>query len=109
MPWKVNFFQTTRGESVIEDFIKAQDETTYAKILLYIKILAENGPFLKPPYITKLQNKLYELRVTGIVAIRIFYTMKNNEYYLVHAFKKKSQKTPAKEIKIALDRIKEII
>ena len=74
-----------------------------------IRLLANNGPFLKPPYIKKLQGKLYELRMSGIVAIRIFYTIHNNEYYLLHAFKKKSQKTPAQEIKTALDRMRELV
>jgi len=109
MAWKVLFFQTTRGDSPVEDFIKEQDEATYAKVLQSIKLLSENGPFLKPPYIKKLQDKLYELRISRKVAIRIFYTISNNEYYLLHAFKKKSQKTPTKEIKVALDRMKEIV
>jgi len=52
---------------------------------------------------------LYELRISGRVEIRILYTVKNGEYYLLHAFKKKTQKTPSREIKTALDRIKEII
>jgi len=109
MTWRVLFFQTIRGGSPVEDFIREQDEATYAKILQSIKLLAENGPFLKPPYIKKLQNKLYELRISGKVAIRIFYTIANNEYYLLHAFKKKSQKTPAKELKTALDRLSKIV
>lgn len=73
-----------------------------------LSFLTNNGPFLKPPYIKKLHDKLYELRISGSVALRIFYTIHDNKYYLLHAFKKKSQKTPAQEIKIALDRIKEI-
>ncbi len=109
MAWQVLFFQTARGDSPVEDFIKEQDEATYAKVLQSMRLLANNGPFLKPPYIKKLQNKLYELRISGKVAIRIFYTMSNNEYYLLHAFKKKSQKTPSKELKLALDRLKEIV
>lgn len=107
--WKVRFFQTARGESPIEDFIKSQNEATYAKILHLILLLKNNGPYLKPPYIKKLQSDLYELRATGKIAVRIFYTMINNEYYLLHIFKKKTDKTPAKEIKIALDRTKEIV
>ncbi len=109
MAWQVLFFQTARGDSPVEDFIKEQDEATYAKVLQSMRLLANNGPFLKPPYIKKLQNKLYELRISGKVAIRIFYTMSNNEYYLLHAYKKKSQKTPSKELKLALDRLKEIV
>ena len=109
MAWKVKFFQTSRGDSPVKEFIEEQDEAIYAKVLHAIRLLANNGPFLKPPYIKKLQSKLYELRISGVVAIRIFYTIHNNEYYLLHAFKKKSQKTPIKEIKTALDRIKEIV
>lgn len=109
MEWKVKFFGTARGDYLVKTFIEEQDEITYAKILLSIQLLRQNGPFLKPPYIKKLQSKLYELRIPGKVEIRIFYTIFNNEYYLLHAFKKKSQKTPQKELKIALDRMKEII
>ena len=109
MAWKVLFFQTARGGSPVEDFIKGQDEATYAKVLQSIRLLANSGPFLKPPYIKKLQNKLYELRISGKIAIRIFYTIVNNEYYLLHAFKKKSQRAPSKELKVALDRMKEIV
>lgn len=107
--WKVKFFQTARGDRPVEDFTKEQNETTYAKILNAILLLRNGGPFLKPPYIKKLQDKLYELRVSGTVAIRILYTIHNNEYYLLHAFKKQTQKTPPKESKVAIDRIKEIV
>ena len=109
MAWKVLFFQTARGDYPVKEFLKEQDEATYAKVLLAIRLLANNGPFLKPPYIKKLQNRLYELRISGTVAIRIFYTIHSNEYYLLHAFKKKSQKTPNREMKTALDRMKEIV
>lgn len=106
--WKVNFFQTARGRYPVKEFIEEQDITTRSKIALSIRLLINQGPFLKPPYIKKLQDRLYELRISGIIQVRIFYTIHNNEYYLLHVFKKKSQKTPPKEIKIALDRIKEI-
>lgn len=109
MAWKVNFFQTSRGSYPVKDFIEEQDKPTNAKLISSIELLESDGPYLKPPYIKKLQNKLYELRVSGKVAIRIFYTNKEGEYYLLHAFKKKTQKTPSKEIKTALDRLREII
>lgn len=109
MAWKVKFFQTARGDYPVQEFIKEQDQSTQTKIIHSIRLLIDYGPFLKPPDIKKIQDKLYELRISGKVAIRIFYTTHNNEYYLLHAFKKKSQKTPTREIKTALDRIKEII
>ena len=109
MPWIVKFFQTPRGEYPVREFIDAQDKSTRAKAVQLIKMLIDNGPLLKTPYIKKLQDKLYELRGSGSVAIRIFYTVHNSEYHLLHAFKKKSQKTPKRELKIAVDRMKELI
>ncbi len=109
MVWKVLFFQTARGDYPVKEFIEEQDEATYAKILHSIELLKNHGPFLKPPYSKKLIDKTYELRISGSVAVRILYTVFNNEFYLLHAFKKKTQKTPRKELKTALDRIKEII
>ena len=109
MTWKVYFFQTARGECPVKEFIKKLDEATYAKILHSMVLLQNFGPFLKPPYTKKLQNKLYELRISGRITVRVFYTLHNNEYYLLHAFKKKRQKTPPSEIEVALDRLKKII
>lgn len=107
--WKVNFFQTARGDYPVKDFIEEQDQPTGAKITSYIELLETDGPYLKPPYIKKLQDKLYELRISGKVAVRVLYTIKDGEYYLLHAFKKKTQKILTKEIKVALDRIKELV
>lgn len=108
MSWGVYFFHTARGNYPVKEFIKEQEKPVYAKILRFIELLENNGPFLKPPYIKKLQDNLYELRITGKTEIRIFYTLSKNKYYLLHAFKKKSQKMPSKELKTALDRLKEI-
>lgn len=109
MSWKVKFFQTSRGGYPVKEFIEEQDEATYAKILHSIELLENHGPFLKPPYSKKLVDKVYELRITGSVAVRILYTIFSNEFHLLHAFKKKTQKTPSKEIKTALDRMREMI
>ena len=65
MAWKVLFFQTARGEYPVKEFIEKQDGNTVAKINLSIRLLIDYGPFLKPPDIKKLQNKLYELRIQG--------------------------------------------
>lgn len=105
MKWKIYFFQTARGDYPVKKFINQQDATTCAKIIHVIDLLEIYGPHLTPPYSKKLQDKLYELRTKGKIAVRILYTMQGGTSYLLHAFKKKSQKTPIKEIKTALDRM----
>src|SRR3989344_6667942 len=109
MAWKVLFFQTPRGDFPVKEFIEKHDRTTITRINLLIRLLIDYGPFLKPPDIKKLQDKLYELRIPGKSSVRIFYTIISREYYLLHAFKKKSQKLPKKEMRVAIDRIKEIV
>jgi len=109
MAWEVEYYIDRRGESPVREFLKEQDERTQQKVVDSINILIESGPFLKPPYMKKLEKGLYELRVKSSVAVRIFYSPITSVYYLLHAFVKKTQKTPEKELKIALDRIKELI
>lgn len=109
MPWKVRFFQTRRGDYPVKEFIIKQDEITYAKILGLIKLLKDYCPLIKPPYVKKIIKNIWELRISARTAIRILYCFINNEFYLLHAFKKKSKKTPLKEIEIAIDRFKNII
>lgn len=109
MAWKIKLFQTSRGEYPVNEFIKELDEASIARVSYAIDLLENYGPFLKPPEIKKVQSDLYELRVRGKVQVRILYTIHKSEFYLLHAFKKKTQKTLARELKVALDRMKKII
>lgn len=106
--WKVRFFQTARGDHPVKKFIEKLSKKAYARVLRSIILLQNFGPFLKMPYSRKLAPGLYELRIKGVESMRIFYTQKQGIYYLLHAFKKKKQRIPKKEIKVALDRVKEL-
>lgn len=48
---------------------------------------------------------LFEIRYRGH---RILYTVRNNHVMLLHAFAKKSRKTPRKEINVAMKRLKSL-
>ncbi|KKQ53063.1 MAG: Phage-related protein [Candidatus Woesebacteria bacterium GW2011_GWA1_39_21b] len=104
MVWNLYFFQTSRGEKVVKEFIKSLSGKTIGKIAQHIDLLKTHGPFLSMPYSKKLTKDISELRIRGKGEIRIFYTFSKNNIYLLHAFKKKTQKTPKKEIGIAEDR-----
>jgi len=60
------------------------------------------------PYSKKMGANLFELRVSGKEAIRVFYTIQNNQAILLHLFKKKSQKIPAKDITTAKRRLEKV-
>lgn len=77
-------------------------------MLRSITLLENFGPFVKMPYSKKIAPRLYELRIKGAESIRTLYTQIGQVYYLIHAFKKKTDKIPKREIKTALDRVKEL-
>lgn len=103
MPWSVVQFDK------VEEFLLKLPDDARAKISSDIFMLRQYGPFLRQPFSKKIVKDLFELRIKGKGSTRIFYTFFMNKIYLLHAFKKKSQKTPKKEIKIALDRKRSLI
>ena len=103
--WKVILFELARGEKPVEEFIKSLDESTIAKSLREINLLEKYGIYLSAPHSKKLSDNLYELRIRGKQEIRIIYGFRHERIYLLHAFKKQTQKTPQKEITTALKRL----
>lgn len=103
---KVKTFETKSGQKPIDDFIKAQEQSTIGKIAFRIDLLERFGSRLGMPYAKKIIDQLHELRVRGKVELRIIYAFKNNEAILLHIFKKKQDKIPLKEIKTAEERLK---
>ena len=50
------FFKTARGDYPVKGFIGEHDLMIRSKIALSILLLKNQEPFLKPPYIKKLQD-----------------------------------------------------
>ena len=89
----------------MEEFIKSQERKLRAKIVHEIDLLERFGPQLRETHSKKVQKGLWELRIRGETEIRILYTFIDKTILLLHAFKKKGQKIPSKEMNIASDRM----
>lgn len=100
-------------KSPIVDFLIKLPKKDQAKILREIDLLEQFGISLGMPHVKKMAgtDDLWELRVKqGSNNYRVFYfTMKQRRLVLLHAFQKKTQKTPNKEIKIAENRKSEFL
>lgn len=105
MSWNIVFFETPRGEKPVKEFMKAQQPQAKAKIAHMFDLLEEYGSFLGMPHAKRIDDKLFELRVRGKQEIRIVYAFRKQTAYLLHAFKKQTQKTPQRELDIALKRL----
>lgn len=107
MKWNIIAFETKRGEKPVEAFIKQCQSNTIAKITGEIDLLETYGNMLGRPHSAPLGKGLFELRIRGREEIRILYGFVKNNIYLVHAFKKKTQNIPRKEMIIAQNRLKD--
>lgn len=74
------------------------------RITGYIDLLSEHGFNMTSQYLKKLGNNLWELRPGRI---RVLFGLVDSEAVIVDIFKKKTQKTPIKEMEIAIKRLKE--
>ncbi len=75
-----------------------------------VELLIEHGPNLRLPHSRAMGDGLFELRPRGRSGIgRAFYCfLVGRRVVVVHAFIKKTQQTPDKELKLARARMKEI-
>lgn len=75
-----------------------------------VELLAEHGPSLRLPHSRAPGERLFELRPRGRSGIgRAFYCfLLGQRVVVVHAFIKKTQETPDKELKLARKRVKEL-
>lgn len=111
--YRIEFYEDKNGVSEVFDLLIDLEEKSktskdariqHNQILAHIDKLRQNGTY-NPSSVTKKikgYDDLWELRPGNN---RIFYFYyKDNTFVLLHCFKKKSQLTPRKEIKIALSR-----
>lgn len=75
-----------------------------------VELLTEYGPNLRLPHSRAMGDGLFELRPRGRSGIgRAFYCfLVGKRVVVVHAFVKKTQQTPDKELKLARKRMKDL-
>ncbi len=76
----------------------------------YIELLRSNNGYLDEPYAKHIIGKIRELRVDfADDHHRLFYfTFIDRQIVMLHAFQKKTEKTPRRELDIALARLREV-
>jgi phage-related protein len=105
MPYQVEYFHPR----VLAE-IEAWPVDVLADYAHLVELLAESGPSLRLPHSRAMGEGLFELRPRGKSGIgRAFYCfLIGRRVVVVHAFIKKTQRTPDKELKLARKRMKEI-
>ena len=105
MSWKVTFY-SERVEKETLDFPAG----ILADLLHILEMIEALGPNLGKPHTAPMGDGLFEIGAKGKEGIgrALFAIVVGEEVVILHAFIKKSQKTPKKELDKAKKRLKEL-
>lgn len=104
----VRFYRGANGREPVRDWLAALPRSEKKVVGEDIKTVQLGWP-LGMPLVRKLENGLWEVRITiagGIV--RVLFTITGHEMVLLHGVIKKSQKLPGSDLDLARRRMKEI-
>lgn len=106
--WKIIYYISANGENPVKKFLDNYPKAKL-KALRILSHIEEFGLSYAIPHIKKLAGTpLWEIRILGRDSVRILYVVKHGkQILLLHAFIKKSNKTPSKEIDVGLARLPE--
>ncbi len=95
---------------VVDQEIASLPPKIQAKPLWIMELIEARGlPELRPPHIAHLEGRLYELRAKSLEGIgRALFVVTTERVVILHAFHKKTQKTPQGAIATAHRRAKDV-
>lgn len=101
--WRVLYYQNTKGECLIREFIDSRKVRDQAKIFALISYLQDQGPTLPRPYADLLEDGIHELRIrlSGDQFRVLYFFCFRRFIVLTHAFAKVMAKVPRAEIQKA--------
>ena len=105
MPWEIQYYSETVRQDIAAWPVGIR--ARYARITERMHVF---GPHLGMPFTRPLGEGLFEVRAKGKEGVgrAVFCTAAGQTIMILHAFIKKTQKTPGGEIELALKRAKEI-
>ena len=108
--YAVYFYEQKDGKSPVREFISSCQNTLRVKIAKQIRALQEFGLTLANPYLRKITGTpLWESRILGKDSTRIVcITIIQGKIVVLNIFRKKSQKTPTRQIETSMKRYKDL-
>jgi len=94
----------------VVDYIKRQPKADRARLVEALEQIELHGLEARRVRFRQVRGKRWEIKVEARRSHRVFYaSLEGEEIVLLHAYPKKSQKAPTKEINVAERRMREII
>lgn len=100
------YYETPNGRCPVQEYLDRLEAEEAAKVRFDLDLLESFGVELGAPYVRTVRGKLWELRTTGRNQHRVFYFAASGKRLVaLHAFTKKTPKTPQADIETALRRM----
>ena len=106
MGWTVDFL-----DAAVLAELEAQPRDVQARFLRIVDLIESHGlERVREPYVKHLQGRLWEMRMKGRdrIARAVYVTATGRRVVVVPVFTKKTERTPRREIELALRRAKEV-
>ncbi len=106
MAWAVEFLDET-----VKGMLDAMPADIRAAFQRIVEMIQTHGlERMREPYVKHLEGPVWEMRMRGRdgIARAAYVTATGRRVVIVHVFSKKTQKTPRREIEMALRRAKEV-
>ena len=92
----------------VQKFIETIDTSLRPRMARLLDLLAEHGNNLGMPYSKALGGGLFELRIIGVVHIRLVYAFHGDVIWILHGFVKKTDRISRKDLLYARDQFKKL-
>lgn len=94
----------------VRDFIESLEVADRAKVLACLKSVEVLGFDSPRVQFRQIRGRLWEIKIQAMSGYRIFYIcIAKAVIVLLHAYRKQSQKAPLREIKLAEQRLNEVL
>ena len=106
MNFQILFFTTS-----VQALVEKWPVGIYASFVRISEQMVVSGPNLGMPYTKAMGDGLFEIRARGPEGIgrAFFCCIKGKRIVILHGFVKKTQATPIKELRLAKQRMKEVL
>ncbi len=107
--YRIEFYEDSRGKSELWDFMEqlrlqsANNKTArieFNQISLYINLLSQHGTRLSQNITKHIEGPIWELRPGNNRVC--YFSLEGSTFVLLHHFRKRTQKTPRREIERAM-------
>ena len=104
---RLRYYTSARGDRPVADYIEGLPRADQAAIAVALTEVAERGVAARGVSFRQLDGKLWELRIGPH---RICYVLRREaEMVLLYAYRKQTQKAPARHLEIARRRMREVL